>query len=88
MTLDERRMSMAYADLITIGELVQHIIKIGAYDLLTPGCGVDLASAEDALWRVRDEVGKCVSVHTVHNSDIPGYANGISKKEGDDQCQK
>lgn len=88
MTLDERRMAIAYADLITICELVLHIMKIETYDLLTPGCRMDLANAEDALWRVKDEVGRYVSAHTAYDIDIPGYANGTTEKEGEAKCEK
>lgn len=64
MTLDERRMCIAYADLIQVGELIQHVLRIDAYELLSKERKGDLASAELALERVRGEIEKYVSSHT------------------------
>lgn len=44
MTLDERRTCIAYADLIQVGELIQHVLKVGAYELLSKERRGDLAS--------------------------------------------
>ena len=64
MTLDERRTCIAYADLIQICELIQHVLTVDAYELLSKERKRDLASAELALERVRVEIEKYVSSHT------------------------
>lgn len=64
MTIDERRMSIAYTDLIQVGELIQHVIRVNACELLSDERKRDLASAELALGRVRGEIEKYVSSHT------------------------
>lgn len=64
MTLDERRMCIAYADLIQVCELIQHVLRVDAYELLSKERKRDLASAELALERVKGEIEKYVSSHT------------------------
>lgn len=77
-------MCIAYADLIQVCELIQHVIKVGAYELLSKERKGDLASAKLSLDRVRGEIEKYVSSHTDfddgHGKDIDVTKNkkGIS----------
>ena len=80
MTIDERRMSIAYTDLIQVGALIQHVLRVNAYELLSDERKRDLASAELALGRVRGEIEKYVSEHTDFDG---GHGNdtGVTEKK-------
>lgn len=64
MTKDEREMSIAYANLIQICELLQHIVRAGAYNMLSCECKKDFIDAEEALIRVKEEMFGYMSEHT------------------------
>jgi len=80
MTIDERRMCIAYAYLIQIGELIQHVLKVDAYELLSKERKRDLASAELALDGVRGEIGRYVSSH-VDLDDGHGNDTVVTEKK-------
>lgn len=56
MTLDERRMVIAYADMIQVSDLIQHVMRIEAYDLLTADSKRALADADEAICKVKNEM--------------------------------
>ena len=64
MTYDERRMCVGYSNLIEIQDLVQHIYRVGAFNLLSPKSKKLIISIEDKLGKVMDEMYKYVSSHT------------------------
>ena len=64
MTYDERRMCVGYSNLIEIQDLVQHIYRVGAVNLLSPKSKKLIISIEDKLGKVMDEMYKYVSSHT------------------------
>lgn len=63
MTLDERRMVIAYADMIQVSDLIQHVLRIGAYDLLTADSKRALADADEAIREVHNEIMKYTLDH-------------------------
>lgn len=63
MTLDERRMVIAHADMIQVSDLIQHVMRIGAYDLLTADSKRALADAEEAIGKVHNEIMKYTFDH-------------------------
>lgn len=68
MTADERKMTIAYADMLNIQELVQHILRIEADDLLRPEARKAFALAAHCLDQVMTDVGLYVSAHTDFSS--------------------
>ena len=63
MTLDERRMVIAYADMIHANDLIQHVMRIGAYDLLTADGKRALADADEAVCKVKNEIMEYTFAH-------------------------
>lgn len=74
MTIDERKMTIAYADLLNIQELVQHILRMDADELFNPETRKAFAQIAFQLDAVIAVAGHYVSLHTDFN-----------KKEGLDE---
>lgn len=74
MTIDERKMTIAYADLLNIQELVQHILRMDADELFNPETRKAFAQIAFQLDDVIADAGHYVSLHTDFN-----------KKEGLDE---
>jgi len=72
MTLDERRMMIAYADMIQVNALIQHVLRNGAYDLLTADGKRAIADADEAINKVKNEMMEYTFAH---------LDNGASNKE-------
>ena len=85
MTIDERRMCIAYADMISIRDLMQHILKVNAYSLLSSDGRTHFANAEIALDRVGEEFEEMLCRRTDYGSDIPQYANGTKGEAKDEE---
>ena len=64
MTVDERKMAIAYADLLNIQELVQHILRIDADELFHPEARAAFAQIALQLDTVMAGVRSYVSSHT------------------------
>ena len=72
MTLNERRMVIAYADMIQVSDLIQHVMRIGAYEMLTADGRQALADADEAICKVKNEMMEYTFAH---------LDNGTSNKE-------
>jgi hypothetical protein len=83
MTLDERRMCIAYADMIQVEDLLQHVLRVDADKLLSAERRRDLASATLSLERVKCEIQKYVSEHTDYDGD--SASNGVTEKRKETQ---
>ena len=64
MTYDDRKMCIGYANMINIADGIQHIYRVGAYDLLSPEAKRKLSDAETNIQEVMGEMYKYVSSHT------------------------
>ena len=64
MTVNERKMTIAYADLLNIQELAQHILKIDVDDLLNPETRKEFAQIVIQLDMVMANVRSYVSSRT------------------------
>lgn len=64
MTLDERKITIAYADMLRVGDLIQHVLDIGAYELLSNTGKARFADAELLLGSVRSEFSVLMAEHT------------------------
>ena len=64
MTYDERKMCNAYASLVGIADGIQHIYRVGAYELLSDEARHKLSNAEAEIQEVMNETYKYVSSHT------------------------
>lgn len=64
MTVDERKMAIAYADMLNIQELVQHILRMDADDLFGKDAKIAFAQAAFNLDKVMTDVALYVSAHT------------------------
>ena len=71
MTVDERKMAIAYADLLNIQELVQHILRMDADELFNPETRKAFAQMAFQLDTVMADVGHYVSSHTDFNKEEP-----------------
>ena len=69
MTIDERKMTIAYADLLNIQELVQHILRMDADELFNPETRKAFAQIAFQLDAVMADVGHYVSRHTDFNKE-------------------
>lgn len=71
MTVDERKMTIAYADLLNIQELVQHILRMDADELFNPAA----KKAFDQIVLQLDMVMACaaqyVARHTKFDKEEP-----------------
>jgi len=63
MTYDERKMCVGYANLINVADGIQHIYRIGAYDLLSVESRRKLSNAEAEIQEVMNEMYKHVADH-------------------------
>lgn len=64
MTVDERKMAIAYADLLNIRELVRHILCMNADDLFNSKAKKAFAQIALQLDMVMSDVGSYVSSNT------------------------
>ena len=64
MTYDDRKMCIGYANLINVADGIQHIYRVGTYDLLSPEAKRKLSDAETNIQEVMGEMYKYVSSHT------------------------
>lgn len=69
MTIDERKMAIAYADLLNMQELVQHILRMDADELFKPETRKAFAQIALQLDSVMADVGHYVSSHTDFNKE-------------------
>jgi hypothetical protein len=70
MTVDERKMAIAYGDLLNIQELVQHILRMDADELFNPESRKAFAHIAVQLDTVMADVGQYVSRHTEFNKEV------------------
>lgn len=64
MTVEERKMAIAYADLLNIQDLVQHILRMDANDLFNSEAKKAFTQIALQLDTVMADVGSYVSSHT------------------------
>lgn len=64
MTIDERKMAIAYGDLLNMQELVQHILRMDADELFNPEARKAFAQIAIQLDTVMADVGQYVARHT------------------------
>ena len=69
MTIDERKMTIAYADLLNIQELVQHILRMDAEELFGKDARKAFALVDFNLNKVMVDVGRYMSEHTDFNKE-------------------
>ena len=69
MTIDERKMAIAYADLLNMQELAQHILRIDADELFNPETRKAFAKISIQLDTVTVDIGRYVSQHTEFNKE-------------------
>ena len=69
MTVDERKMTIAYADLLNIQELVQHIMRMDADELMDKDTRFALVQLTFNIDRVVSGVGKYMSENTDFNKE-------------------
>lgn len=69
MTVDERKMTIAYADLLNMQELVQHILRMDADELFNPETRKAFVQIAFHLDAVMAGVGHYVSRHTDFNEN-------------------
>lgn len=69
MTVDERKMAIAYADLLNIQELVQHIMRMDADELMDKDTRFALVQLTFNIDRVVSGVGKYMSENTDFNKE-------------------
>ena len=67
MTIDERKMAIAYADLLQMQELVQHILRMDAEELFGKDARKAFALVDFNLNKVMVDVGRYMSEHTELN---------------------
>ena len=71
MTVDERKMTIAYGDLLNIQELVQHILKMDANELFNPAAKKAFAQIVLQLDMVMACAAQYVALHTEFNKEEP-----------------
>lgn len=69
MTVDERKMAIAYADLLNMQELVQHIMRMDSDELMDKETRFALVQLTFNLDKVVSGVGKYMSEHTDFNEE-------------------
>ena len=69
MTIDERKMAIAYADLLNIQELVQHVLRMNANELFGPEARKAFAQIALQLDVVTADARKYMSKHTEFNKE-------------------
>ena len=70
MTIDERKMAIAYGDLLNMQELVQHILAMDADELFKPETRKAFAQIAIQLDNVMADVGQYMSRHTEFNKEV------------------
>lgn len=70
MTVDERKMAIAYGDLLNMQELVQHILLMDADELMDKDTRFALVQLTFNLDKVASGVGKYMSEHTDFNKEV------------------
>ena len=70
MTVDERKMAIAYADLLSMQELVQHIMRMDADELMGKDTRLAFVQLTLNLDKVASKVGKYMSEHTDFNTEV------------------
>ena len=70
MTIDERKMAIAYADLLSMQELVQHIMRMDADELMDKDTRLAFVQLTLNLDKVASKVGKYMSEHTDFNTEV------------------
>lgn len=70
MTVDERKMTIAYADLLNIQELVQHILRMDADELFNPSARKAFAQIAIQLDMVMACAAQYVASHTDFNKEV------------------
>ena len=82
MTIDERKMAIAYADLLNMQELVQHILQMDADELFNPETRKAFAQIAVQLDTVMVDVGHYMSRHTDFNENKKEkYADDLQNAE-------
>ena len=71
MTIDERKMAIAYADLLNIQEHVQHIMRMDADELFNPAAKKAFAQIAIQLDMVMACAAQYVALHTEFNNGEP-----------------
>ena len=69
MTVDERKMTIAYAYLLNMWELVQHIMRMDADELFNPEARKTFFQIAFQLDNVIADAGHYVSSHTEFNKE-------------------
>ena len=69
MTIDERKMAIAYGDLLNMQELVQHILRMDADELFNPESRKTFFQIAFQLDSVIADVGHYMSTHTDFNKE-------------------
>ena len=64
MTVEERKMTVAYADLLNVQDLLQHVVKMGVIRVIDPKARLALASASVDIETVIASVVGYISAHT------------------------
>lgn len=67
MTIDERKMTIVYADLLNMQKLVQHIMRMDADGLFNPEVRKAFSQIALQLDNVMADAGQYVSRHTEFN---------------------
>lgn len=69
MTIDERKMAIAYADLLNMQELTQHILHMDADEIMDKDTRFALVQLTFNLDKVVSGVEKYMSEHTDFNKE-------------------
>lgn len=69
MTVDERKMAVAYGDLLCIQDLMQHILRMDADELLSEDARKAFMCASMDMDKVMAAVGHWMSTHTDFNEE-------------------
>lgn len=69
MTYDDRKMCIGYANMVNVADGIQHIYRIGAYDLLSSEAKRKLSDAETNIQAVMGEMYNYVASHTENRKD-------------------
>ena len=67
MTIDERKMAVAYGDLLCIQDLMQHILRMDADELMGEDARKAFMCASMDMDKVAADMGHWMSVHTNFN---------------------
>lgn len=69
MTIEERKMAITYADLLSMQELSQHILRMDADELLSPEARHSFAVVCNELDKVMADTRQYMSKHTDFNKE-------------------